>query len=60
MMRLRKGIDLEQVARALGVATVTLAAIERGELKASEQCLDEWENAIVRARAPRPWWRTTV
>jgi transcriptional regulator with XRE-family HTH domain len=56
-MRLRKGLDLLTLADALGLDAVTLAAVECGELTATDELLAEWEAAIVKARAPRPWWR---
>jgi transcriptional regulator with XRE-family HTH domain len=56
VLRLKKGLDLDVVAKALGVDPATLQAFEAGELEASERLRREWENVIRRARAPQQWW----
>ena len=58
--RIRKGQDLRAVGERMGMDARTLAAIEGGELRATELFLDQWAEVLRRLPHRRGYLRRLV
>jgi transcriptional regulator with XRE-family HTH domain len=56
-LRMQKNMTIFDAADVLGLDPLTLAALEDGSLKASDDLLADWERTLSRLRSKPHFWR---